>query len=430
MSIYLTYLLISLGCFALFEAIRHSFVLSGRIWYLSAETNKGSMRKILDIFYQNAVRFTSVIKICIITSFLVYIFSALTWIETDPLFIQTNLLEKSGVMLLLSLGLVIFGLIIPHLISSFCIKQVMNIFSIPLVVIYFILSPLADLWNKSLNVLDRLFHVKSHTDFITKAFFDKESFDTILLKSMDDTQRDTTTIEKDVKILQNALEFSNIRLRDCIVPRTEIVASDKNVQLKELISMFTETGFSKILIYDEDIDHVLGYVHSSELFNNPDNWLEHLNAVPIVPETMAAKKLMKTLMQTKKSMAVVVDEFGGTAGIVTLEDLVEEIFGEIEDEHDQPQHIAKKVGDDEYILSGRIEIDTLNETFDLDLPESDDYVTVAGFILHYYQRLPKLNEKIIIDKYSFKIVKVTETKIEMVRLQVLPSPPDYLAENN
>lgn len=224
-------------------------------------------------------------------------------------------------------------------------------------------------------------------------------------------------------ILQNALEFSNVRLRDCMVPRTEIVACDKTVERKELISKFTETGFSKILIYNGDIDHVMGYIHSSEIFNNPDNWLEHLNPVPIVPETMAAKKLMKSLMQTKKSMAVIVDEFGGTAGIVTLEDLVEEIFGDIEDEYDQPQHVAKKIGENEYVLSGRIEIDTLNETFGLDIPESDDYVTVAGFILHYYQRFPKLNEQVVINRYSFKIIKVTESKIEMVKLVVLPAAP-------
>ena len=158
---------------------------------------------------------------------------------------------------------------------------------------------------------------------------------------------------------------------------------------------------------------------SSEMFKNPEDWTQSIRSVSIVPETMAANKLMKVLMQDKKSMAVVVDEFGGTSGIVTLEDLVEEIFGEIEDEHDIKSYVAKKVGDDEYLLSGRIEIDTLNEKFDLELPESDDYVTIAGFILHFYQKFPKLNETIVIDKYSFKIVKVTATKIELVRMKVV-----------
>ena len=169
-------------------------------------------------------------------------------------------------------------------------------------------------------------------------------------------------------------------------------------------------------MYNENIDDIVGYIHSSELFTHPEDWTKQIRKVPIVPETMAANKLMKLLMQEKKSLAVVVDEFGGTSGIVTLEDLVEEIFGEIEDEHDMKSHVAKQVGDNEYLLSGRMEIDTLNEMFDLELPESDDYVTIAGFILHFYQKFPKVNETIQIENFSFKIIKVTATKIELVRL--------------
>ena len=205
---------------------------------------------------------------------------------------------------------------------------------------------------------------------------------------------------------------------ECIVPRTEIVACDTSATMEELRSKFIETGLSKILVYNENIDNIIGYIHSSELFKNPEDWTQHIRSVSIVPETMAANKLMKLLMQEKKSLAVVVDEFGGTSGIVTLEDLVEEIFGEIEDEHDMKSHVAKKVSDNEYLLSGRMEIDTLNEMFGLDLPESDDYVTIAGFILHFYQKFPKLNETVQIDKYSFKIIKVTATKIELVRMKV------------
>ena len=192
----------------------------------------------------------------------------------------------------------------------------------------------------------------------------------------------------------------------------------RRLRWRKLRSKFIETGLSKILVYNENIDDIIGYIHSSELFKNPEDWTQHIRSVSIVPETMAANKLMKLLMQEKKSLAVVVDEFGGTSGIVTLEDLVEEIFGEIEDEHDMKSHVAKKVSDNEYLLSGRMEIDTLNEMFGLDLPESDDYVTIAGFILHFYQKFPKLNETVQIDKYSFKIIKVTATKIELVRMKV------------
>ena len=245
----------------------------------------------------------------------------------------------------------------------------------------------------------------------------KVDLDFFIQQSIEDAPLNSD-MDTEVKIFQNALDFSNVRLRDCIVPRTEIVACDTTASIDELRSKFIETGLSKILIYNENIDDIIGYIHSSELFKNPEDWTQNIKTVSIVPETMAANKLMKVLMQEKKSMAVVVDEFGGTAGIVTLEDLVEEIFGEIEDEHDMKSYVARKVSDDEYLISGRMEIDTLNEKFNLELPESDDYVTIAGYILHFYQKFPKLNESIVIDKYTFKIIKVTATKIELVRMKV------------
>ena len=163
----------------------------------------------------------------------------------------------------------------------------------------------------------------------------------------------------------------------------------------------------------------MGYIHSSEMFRNPKDWRDHVKEVPIVPETMAAHKLMKLFMQQKKTIAVVVDEFGGTSGIVSLEDLVEEIFGDIEDEHVNTSYICKQIGEHEYVLSARLEIEKVNETFDLDLPESDDYLTVGGLILNQYQSFPKLHELVSVGKYQFKIIKVTATKIELVRLKVM-----------
>jgi CBS domain containing-hemolysin-like protein len=247
--------------------------------------------------------------------------------------------------------------------------------------------------------------------------FRKTDLDHFIQQSLEDGQ-EKSDMEMEVKMLQNALDFSNIRLRDCIVPRTEIVAVDTDATVGELKSKFIETGLSKIVVYNENIDDIIGYLHSSELFKNPSDWKRYIQTVPIVPETMAANKLMKLLMQDKKSMAIVVDEFGGTSGIITLEDLVEEIFGDIEDEHDTKSHIAKKLAENEYLLSGRIEIDSLNEAFGLELPESDEYVTVAGYILHFHQKFPKLNETVTIDNYTFKIIKVTATKIELVRMKV------------
>ena len=203
------------------------------------------------------------------------------------------------------------------------------------------------------------------------------------------------------------------------MPRTEIQAVEVNSSIDVLRSHFIESGNSKIIIYKEDIDHIIGYIHSSELFRHTDDWNKNLRDIPIVPETMGAQKLMKLFIKNKKSIAVVVDEFGGTSGIVTLEDLVEEIFGDIEDEHDNTTYIAKQTGENDYVLSARLEIEKVNEKFNLELPENDEYLTIGGLILHEYQSFPKLHEIITIGRYQFKILKVTNTKIELVRLKII-----------
>ena len=247
--------------------------------------------------------------------------------------------------------------------------------------------------------------------------FSKVDLDYLVQSSIDNASNEDE-IDDEVKIFQNALEFSEIKVRDCMIPRTEIDAVPEQCDINELNQKFVESGHSKIIVYQGDIDHIVGYIHSSEMFRKPANWIDDLRTMPFVPETMAAHKMMKIFMQQKKSIAVVVDEFGGTSGIVSLEDIVEEIFGEIEDEHDNINYVAKKTGDNEYLLSARLEIDKVNEMFDLNLPESDEYMTVGGLILHYYQSFPKLNEIVTFDKFLFKIIKNTMTKIELVKLKV------------
>ena len=185
----------------------------------------------------------------------------------------------------------------------------------------------------------------------------------VLVQSSIDNAESEETLDTEVKIFQNALDFSAVKIRDCIVPRTEVVAVALDTSLEELKGRFVESGISKIIVYDGNIDNVVGYIHSSEMFRSPKDWRDHVKEVPIVPETMAAHKLMKLFMQQKKTIAVVVDEFGGTSGIVSLEDLVEEIFGDIEDEHDNTSYICKQIGEHEYVLSARLEIEKVNETF-------------------------------------------------------------------
>ena len=224
-------------------------------------------------------------------------------------------------------------------------------------------------------------------------------------------------VEDEVKIFQNALDFGDTKVRDCMVPRTEIRAVDETATAAELLQMFTESGLSKILVHKGDIDHIAGYIHSSEMFRSAGDWTKAVRDILFVPETMPAKKLMRQFMQQKKSIAVVVDEFGGTSGIVALEDIVEEIFGDIEDEHDSDTYVAKQTAPGEYLVSARLEIGKVNEKLGLALPESDEYMTVGGLILHEYQNFPKPGEVVAAGRYAFKVEKITATKIELVSIR-------------
>lgn len=220
----------------------------------------------------------------------------------------------------------------------------------------------------------------------------------------------------EVQIFHNALDLADTKVRDCMIPRTEINAIEKSAPLKELREKFIESGNSKLLVYNEDIDHIIGYIHTRELFRITKEWNTHIQQISFVPETMAVKKLMENLLAQKKSIAVVVDEFGGTSGIVSLEDIVEEIIGEIEDEHDNTNYVCRQTNDGGYLVSARLEIERINETLGIELPESEDYKTLGGLILTQYQKFPKLNEVIALDGWECKILKNTKTKIELVKL--------------
>jgi CBS domain containing-hemolysin-like protein len=208
-------------------------------------------------------------------------------------------------------------------------------------------------------------------------------------------------------------------VRDCYIPRTEIDAVEVTAPIEELKSLFIESGHSKIVVYKENIDNIIGYIHSSELFRINESWQQHICKMPIVPETLSAQKLMQTLMQQKKSLALVVDEFGGTSGIVSLEDLLEEIIGEIEDEHDNTTLEARELENNEYMLSCRLEVSHINEMFNLDIPESDEYQTLGGYILAHHKSFPQLNETIKIENYQIQIIKKRSMKIELVKLKVI-----------
>jgi len=224
--------------------------------------------------------------------------------------------------------------------------------------------------------------------------------------------------EPEIQIFRNALDFSNIKLRDCMVPRTEIVSLNIDDDITLLKKRFIETGLSKILIYRDDMENIIGYVHSKEIFNKPKNIKNTLLPVSIVPESMTANEMLNLFTKQQRSVALVVDEFGGTSGIVTIEDIIEELFGEIEDEHDKMETTDKKIGANDYLFSGRAEIDYLNKKHKLNLPESEEYETVSGMITFHHESIPNINEEIQIQTFLFKITKVSETRIEATHMKV------------
>ena len=226
-------------------------------------------------------------------------------------------------------------------------------------------------------------------------------------------------VDHEIQIFQNALDFSKVKARECMIPRTEIVALEMEEDLEKLKDKFIETGLSKILIYKDNIDNIIGYTHSFELFKKPESIKSILLPLPIIPMSMQANEILEIFIQQKRSIAVVVDEFGGTAGIVTIEDIIEEIFGEIEDEHDKEALMETRINDHEFLFAARLEVDYLNNEYNLGLPESDNYETIAGLIIDTFESIPTMNEQIQKDQFVFTVKKVFQNKIDLVHLKVL-----------
>jgi len=253
----------------------------------------------------------------------------------------------------------------------------------------------------------------------TTRFFSRNDLGNFVGTEDPEPVKEREEVDKEVILFRNALDFSKVKLRDIMVPRNEIAVLDINSDVETLRNKFVETGYSRILFYEGNKDNIVGYVHTSAIFQKARQIKPFLKNVLIVPETMAANQMLSRFIREHRSIALVVDEFGGTAGLVTTEDILEEIFGEIEDEHDTNDFTGRKINEKQFVLSGRFEIDALREKYNLDIPESDEYETLAGFILHHYESIPKVNTTLRIGDMSFKILKATLTKIELVHLTVL-----------
>ena len=432
-------ILVTMAFSAFFSGMEIAFVSSNRLRAEMDREKNGLAQRAIDVFYRHPNNFVSTMLVGNNISLVIY------GILFAKIFDQTLFYSLSDGMrvmadTLLSTVVVLFtGEFLPKTIFKSNPNTMLTIFALPAYLCYVVLYPISRFATLLSRGLLRIIGVKLPKESDDKAFT-KVDLD-FLVQSSIDNAKDEDEIEEEVKIFHNALDFADTKVRDCMVPRTEIDAIDiDDCTVDELKNKFVESGHSKIIVYREDIDHIIGYIHSSEMFTlspklgddrglnkttsdpQPPNLggLEgHIQQMPYVPETMAARKLMQIFLQQKKSLGVVVDEFGGTSGIVSLEDIVEEIFGDIEDEHDNTKYVAKVLNDGDYLLSARLEIEKVNELFGLDLPENDDYMTVGGLILHEYQSFPKLNEVVKIGRFEFKIIKNTMTKIELVRLKVV-----------
>ena len=443
-------LIVSMIFSAFFSGMEIAFVSSNRMLVeMSREKNSLSQRA-LSLFYRHPSNFVSTMLVGNNIALVVYgvLFAQ---IFDQTLFYGLSPASRVTADTLLSTFVVLFtGEFLPKTVFKSNSNTMLSFFAVPAYVCYVVLYPISRLATLLSKGLLRLVGVRMKKVDEDKEFT-KVDLDYLVQTSIDNAKNEDD-IEEEVRIFQNALEFSDTKVRDCMVPRTEIDAIEDTSSIEQLKQKFIESGHSKIVVYHEDIDHIIGYIHSSEMFrlfrveglelrdvslNNkiskvspldptgrlPKQELSTLNSqlirpMTFVPETMAASKMMQTFLSQKKSLGVVVDEFGGTSGLISLEDIVEEIFGDIEDEHDSTNYVAKQLDNGEYLLSARLEIEKVNELFDLELPESDEYMTIGGLILHEYQSFPKLNEVVKIGHLEFKIIKNTATKIELVRLKV------------
>lgn len=409
-----------------FSGMEIAFISSNKV-KVEIDIKKGGLvSQILNIFYAHRETFISTMLVGQNIVHVVYGIG-IAWLLKEPL--ESWLGDNQALVLLVqtiisTIIVLVMGEFIPKTTFRINPNKSLRIFAVPLLMLYLILYPISKFTSWLSMVLMRLFGIKNEKDEIR--LISVGELDDYLQENIDKIEDENKEVEREVKLFENALDFSDTRLRDCMIPRNEIVGVDiAETSREELSALFTRSGLSKLVVYHDDIDNVLGFIQVSEMFKPADvNWKDQIKPVIVAPETMLAKKMMQNLLKEKKSMAIVVDEFGGTAGMITLEDLVEEIFGDIEDEHDRRKLVARKTGENSYEFSGRMEIERINEQFDLDLPESDDYQTIAGYIVNRLEMIPNQGEEHTIDRFTVAIAKKNGARLELITLKVNSEPED------
>lgn len=422
MSNYLIILIIAIVLSALFSGMEIAFVSADKMRF-EVELEKGDFSaSILSRFFKKPLNYISTILVG--NNIALVVFSAMLSRIMENLFPDFYHTTNTFLMALIdtvigTMFVIVFGEYLPKMLFRIKSNTMLNLFAVPILFFYVILYPIScfSMWLSKimLKTVGANIPEKIGEQTFTKVDLDHFIQSSVQVSEDDADGTETSANQAEVKIFQNILEFSNVKVRDCMIPRNEVVYVDRKTSIEQLKVLFVNSGLSKLLVCDGDIDNVAGYIHSSELFRNKDNWADHIQSIPFVAGTMPARKLMKKLQGMKKTLAVVIDEFGGVAGIVSLEDLVEEILGDIQDEHDKNKLVAVKEADG-YLLSGRMEISHVNELFSLNIPESEDYLTIGGLILAEAKGFPKVNDIVSINDYRFRIEKMGKTKIELVKL--------------
>lgn len=404
---------------ALFSGSEIAYVQSDKVRMEIDATRGGFINRIIHMFTRHEDMFISsllvgnnVVLVIYGITFSMLINPILTHIYNNEAFILVSNTILSTLLILIT------GEFIPK--ASFRINPnlALRLVALPLYLCYLVLYPVTLLISWLTSGMMRIFKIPKSENGGNMLTIDQ--LDDYIEQTLD-SRKTETVVENEVKIFRNAIDFKDTTIADCMIPRNEIVAVNLNKTTRqELVKKFIATGLSKIVVYNEDIDDVVGYIHVSELFNTESDWKKCLKPVIFTPETMLANKMMRRMMSEKRSMAIVIDEFGGTSGLATLEDLVEEIFGEIEDEHDKDKIMAREVSPGHYEFSGRAEIDDINERFGLDLKESDEYHTLAGYLLTNLETMPTKDEIYEIAGKNFKVTKMTASKIQTIEVEALP----------
>ncbi len=409
-------IILSLLFSAFFSGMEIAYVSSNRL-NLEIEKNKlGLIPKILSIITQNPSRFIATMLIGNNFVLVIYgIFMGQFILDNNP-FIDMSSINEFTVVLIQTLVstflILIIAEFIPKVLFQIYSNLSMKIFALPAYFFYIILYPITSLVTIISNfILKKFFKVNKDE---SKISFSKLELENYIEKEIENSDKNLDT---EIEIFQNALELSEIKARDIMVPRAEIIAADISIQIRDIKDIFEKTGFSKIPIFDDTIDNIIGYVHSFDFLKKPENINDLIIPIEFVPEPMLVNDILEQLTKQRKSIAVVIDEYGGTSGIITVEDIVEELFGEIEDEHDNYDYFEKKLSDNTYEFSARLEIEHLNKSYDLNLPDSEAYDTLGGLIVFNEENIPKVDEEIIVGEYSIRIIEASSSKIEKVLLK-------------